>query len=50
MCDNIIHIANGTIIECGSHEQLMAGGGEYSRLYNLQAENYTNNSGKELVE
>lgn len=50
MCDNIIHIANGTIIECGSHEQLMACGGEYSRLYNLQAESYTNNSGKELSE
>lgn len=45
-CDKIIHISNGHIIECGSHEQLMASGGAYSELFNLQAENYLNCAGE----
>lgn len=49
MCDNIIHLANGTIVECGSHEQLMGLGGEYSKLFNLQAEHYIESSRKEEV-
>lgn len=43
-CDKIIHISDGSIIECGSHEQLMANGGAYSKLFNIQAENYVDDT------
>lgn len=36
--DNIIVMQHGGIVESGTHEQLVAGGGYYSRLYALQAE------------
>ena len=44
--DKIIHLKNGKIVEQGSHEQLLATDGEYSRLFKLQAENYTSNEDK----
>lgn len=34
--DRIIVLADGRIAEEGSHEILMAGGGEYKRLYDMQ--------------
>ena len=36
--DNIIVMQHGEIVESGMHEQLVANGGYYSRLYALQAE------------
>ncbi len=39
-CDLIIVLGNGTIREFGSHEALIASGGEYLRLYRKQAEAY----------
>lgn len=39
--ERIVVIAQGAIIEDGSHDELMARGGEYARLYNLQAEAFT---------
>jgi subfamily B ATP-binding cassette protein MsbA len=34
-CDRIIVMQNGRIVETGSHESLMAGEGEYKRVYQL---------------
>ena len=35
-CDKIMYIANQNIMECGSHEELMAKKGEYYKLYTSQ--------------
>ncbi len=37
MADRILYLAGGRIREAGNHAQLMAGNGEYARLYRLQA-------------
>jgi len=40
MADEIIVLDRGTIIERGSHDQLVKGGGRYATLFNLQAAGY----------
>jgi ATP-binding cassette, subfamily B, bacterial len=40
MADRIAVLRNGTIEELGSHEQLLARGGTYARLFELQAQGY----------
>jgi ATP-binding cassette, subfamily B, bacterial len=40
MADQIIVMANGEIIEQGSHEQLLAAAGRYAHLFALQAAGY----------
>ncbi|MEI6332219.1 MAG: ABC transporter ATP-binding protein [Pseudanabaena sp.] len=40
MADKIIVMANGRVIEQGSHEQLLALAGRYAHLFSLQAEGY----------
>lgn len=35
-CDKIMYIDNGGIMECGTHEELLAKKGYYYRLYNAQ--------------
>jgi ATP-binding cassette subfamily B protein len=40
MADRIFVIENGHISEQGSHQELLALGGTYARLFNLQAESY----------
>ena len=40
LADKIFVLQNGTIIESGSHEELMKLKGEYAALFNLQAEAY----------
>jgi ATP-binding cassette subfamily B protein len=38
--DLIAVIADGRIAEHGSHDELMAAGGHYAELFNLQADRY----------
>ncbi|MGH9279560.1 MAG: ABC transporter ATP-binding protein [Acidimicrobiales bacterium] len=40
MADLIIVIERGRVIECGSHDELMARAGRYAELYGLQARGY----------
>lgn len=40
MCDKILLLKNGNILEEGSHEDLMQQKGEYARLFSLQASGY----------
>lgn len=40
MAHRILVLGNGELIESGSHEQLLAKGGRYSELFNLQAAGY----------
>ena len=39
--DKIAVMQAGAIAECGSHEELMAKGGEYRKLYDMQSRWYT---------
>nr|MBA3451890.1 ABC transporter ATP-binding protein [Deltaproteobacteria bacterium] len=40
MADQIIVLDRGSIIERGSHDELVAKGGRYAKLFNLQAQGY----------
>ena len=40
MADRIYMFANGTLEEFGSHEELMAKGGKYAEMFEMQAEKY----------
>jgi ATP-binding cassette subfamily B protein len=40
MADHIVVIEDGRVIESGSHEELLAMGGRYSALYEMQASRY----------
>ncbi|HZR65062.1 MAG TPA: ABC transporter ATP-binding protein [Terriglobales bacterium] len=40
MADKILVLANGTIVEEGSHAELMSQRGQYSEMFELQASNY----------
>jgi ATP-binding cassette subfamily B protein len=38
--DQIVVLSGGRVTECGTHEALLAAGGEYARLFHLQADGY----------
>jgi len=40
MADLIVVVADGRIAEQGSHAELLAGGGRYAELFDLQARAY----------
>ncbi len=40
LSDNIFVLDRGTVIESGSHAELMAAGGEYCRMFTLQSSSY----------
>ena len=40
MADRIYVLENGRVIECGTHEALIHGGGRYASLFEAQAQNY----------
>ena len=42
--DRIVVLERGRVIEDGSHDQLMARGGRYATLFDLQADRYRVNS------
>ena len=46
MADRILYLADGRIQEAGSHADLIALGGEYARLYQLQAAQYLEQDGE----
>ena len=38
--NRIILLENGSIAECGTHLELLAKGGNYAKMWNVQAEKY----------
>ena len=43
-CDRIFFLENGTITEAGSHEELMAKGGKYKEMFDIQSQYYRDES------
>lgn len=43
-CDRIFFLENGTITESGSHEELMAKGGKYKEMFDIQSQYYRDES------
>lgn len=41
LSDKIFVFDNGTVLEAGSHDELMSKGGIYSEMFNMQASNYS---------
>jgi ATP-binding cassette subfamily B protein len=44
LSDKIIVISGGSVIETGSHKELLEADGEYSRMFTLQASSYNKES------
>ena len=40
MADRIVFLEHGKVLEMGSHEELLAHGGKYKELFELQAKGY----------
>ena len=36
--DKILHLQDGSVIEFGSHQELMKNQGEYAKMYKIQSE------------
>lgn len=46
-CDRVAMFRDGAMVEYGSHEELMAKGGEYAHMFEVQAQYYQEEKGKE---
>lgn len=46
-CDRVILMENGQIMEEGSHEQLLAAGGKYAALFEVQSRYYREDGGQQ---
>ncbi len=42
IADRIVYMERGTVVEQGTHEELMSKNGKYARMFELQARNYQN--------
>lgn len=40
MASKIVVLNEGSVVEQGTHEELVAKGGKYARMFSLQAEGY----------
>ncbi|MBR5975755.1 MAG: ABC transporter ATP-binding protein [Clostridiales bacterium] len=49
MADKIFMMKDGSVVEQGSHEELMAQGGHYYEMFMLQAENYQESLPEEML-
>ncbi len=50
LSDKIYVFDDGTVTECGTHEQLMKNGGNYCSMFTMQASNYKSSEGGEVSE
>lgn len=50
LSDNIFVLGNGAVIERGHHSELMANGGEYAKMFALQASSYNKKEGEDYEE
>lgn len=50
LSDKIYVFDDGTVTECGTHEQLMKNGGNYCSMFTMQASNYKLSEGGEVSE
>lgn len=46
-CDRIVLLGDGGILETGSHDALMASGGEYAKMYEIQSHYYRKEAAKD---
>lgn len=49
-CDRIVLLADGRIVESGTHEELMEKNGEYARMFGVQSQYYKNIPGSLVAE
>ena len=48
-CDKVVMFENGSMVELGSHDELMEKNGKYADMFNVQAQYYRDNEeGEEM--
>ena len=48
-CDTILFLENGKIKECGTHDELIALGGSYAHMFEVQSQYYQETGGRYLM-